>query len=75
MQGACAVELQGEPKPGYCALVCNLASPLPRQGCPGGGLYLNFEATCERVETIGLCMYGAKAGRLTGAERDLGTSV
>ena len=67
VQADCAIEQKAGTKPTYCAMVCDPTSIMPRGGCPGGALHPNYAATCERVETIGMCMYKSAAGEAAGA--------
>jgi hypothetical protein len=63
----------GHTSPSHCAMVCDPESPsiLGHNGCPGpetlGGVPLPpianfFVATCEKIESIGICMYPMPAG-------------
>ena len=78
----CVIE-KGSAAPGYCAMVCNPAAPpdfrvpgtnytatFPRSGCPGGKhpLRPGPQATCAKVETIGVCTYEGSAA--ASAEED-----
>ena len=74
----CVIEQKGSAAPGYCAMVCNPAAPpelpggvgFPRSGCPGGihPLRPGPQATCAKVETIGVCTYGGSAA--AGADEE-----
>ena len=58
----CAIELKEGGKATYCAMVCDPSAPtsiLPRHGCPGGDFHPNYVASCQTVETIGICTYSA----------------
>ena len=79
----CVIEQKGSAAPGYCAMVCNPAAPpdfrvpgtnytatFPRSGCPGGKhpLRPGPQATCAKVETIGVCTYEGSAA--AGADEE-----
>ena len=60
VQADCAIEEKAGTTPTYCAMICDPTSIMPRNGCPGGALHPNYVSTCQRVETVGMCMYAVK---------------
>ena len=77
LRADCVIEQKGSAA-GYCAMVCNPAAPpelpggigFPRSGCPGGihPLRPGPQATCAKVETIGVCTYEGSAA--AGADEE-----
>ena len=62
----CAIELKEGGKATYYAMVCDPSAPTPRNGCPGQPLlYPNYVASCQTVETIGICTYSTTPGTTT----------
>ncbi len=57
VKAACVIELKEEAKATHCAMVCDPSNPEPRSGCPGGLIHPDFSASCQKVETIGICTY------------------
>jgi hypothetical protein len=62
VKAECAIEQKEGTKATFCAMVCDPTSPMKRSGCPGGPLHPLFVATCQTVETIGICTYSKSAG-------------
>lgn len=62
VKAACAIELKGQTQSTHCAMVCDPASIMPRKGCPGHPLFPALDASCQKVETIGICTYSTTPG-------------
>ncbi len=65
VKAECAIELKEGAKATHCAMVCDPSAPDPpmmRSGCPGGLAHPYYTASCQKVETIGICTYSTNSG-------------